>query len=94
MCIRDSPQVPVILPIIAAIIACMLFGMFNGFFVAKYDMHPFIATLAVQFMIYGACSLYFEDVYKRQVYTIRDTWRPNVLKVNVGAVSLVSRLSP
>ena len=56
----DLPQVPVILPIIAAIIACMLFGMVNGFLVAKYDMHPFIATLAVQVMIYGACSLYFD----------------------------------
>ncbi len=56
----DLPQLPVVLPIIAAIVACMLFGVVNGFLVAKYDMHPFIATLAVQVMIYGACSLYFD----------------------------------
>ena len=56
----DLPQLPVFLPIIVAIIACMLFGALNGFLVAKYDMHPFIATLAVQVMIYGACSLYFD----------------------------------
>ena len=56
----DLPQLPVFLPIIVAIIACMLFGTLNGFLVAKYDMHPFIATLAVQVMIYGACSLYFD----------------------------------
>ena len=56
----DLPQLPIILPIIAAIVACMLFGTLNGFLVAKYDMHPFIATLAVQVMIYGACSLYFD----------------------------------
>ena len=56
----DLPQLPVFLPIIAAILACMLFGALNGFLVAKYDMHPFIATLATQVMIYGACSLYFD----------------------------------
>jgi len=56
----DLPQVEVWMPILAAIGACMIFGALNGFLVAKYDMHPFIATLAVQVMIYGACSLYFD----------------------------------
>ena len=56
----DLPQVAVWMPIIIAIIACMVFGALNGFLVAKYDMHPFIATLAVQVIIYGACSLYFD----------------------------------
>ncbi|WP_050696997.1 galactose/methyl galactoside ABC transporter permease MglC [Anaeromassilibacillus senegalensis] len=56
----DLPELWVGIPIVAAIIACMLFGTLNGFLVAKYDMHPFIATLAVQVMIYGACSLYFD----------------------------------
>ena len=56
----DMPLVPIILPILLAIGACMLFGCLNGFLVAKYDMHPFIATLAVQVIIYGACSLYFD----------------------------------
>ncbi len=56
----DLPLVPIILPILLAIAACMLFGCLNGFLVAKYDMHPFIATLAVQVIIYGACSLYFD----------------------------------
>ncbi len=56
----DLPQVQIWLPIIIAIAACMIFGALNGFLVAKYDMHPFIATLAVQVIIYGACSLYFD----------------------------------
>ncbi len=56
----DLPQVQVWLPIVIAIVACMIFGALNGFLVAKYDMHPFIATLAVQVIIYGACSLYFD----------------------------------
>ncbi len=54
------PQVPVILPIIIAILVCGMFGVLNGFLVAKYNMHPFIATLATQVMIYGVASLYFD----------------------------------
>ena len=56
----DLPQVQLWMPIVIAIVACMVFGALNGFLVAKYDMHPFIATLAVQVIIYGACSLYFD----------------------------------
>ena len=56
----DLPQVSLWIPIVAAIVACMLFGALNGFLVAKYEMHPFIATLATQVIIYGVCSLYFD----------------------------------
>lgn len=56
----DLPQVSIILPIVLAVLACMVFGALNGFLVAKYDMHPFIATLAVMVIVYGACSLYFD----------------------------------
>lgn len=53
-------QISLFIPIVLAIIACMVFGLLNGFLVARFGMHPFIATLAVQVMIYGACSLYFD----------------------------------
>ncbi|WP_407928374.1 galactose/methyl galactoside ABC transporter permease MglC [Caproiciproducens faecalis] len=56
----NLPQLPVIVAIVAAVIACLLFGVLNGYLVARFDMHPFIATLAVQVIIYGACSLYFD----------------------------------
>lgn len=56
----DMPQLAVIIPIVIAVIACMVFGVLNGFLVAKYDMHPFIATLATQVIVYGVCSLYFD----------------------------------
>ena len=55
----NLPQIPIIVPVVIAILACMVFGLLNGFLVAKFDMHPFIATLAVQVIIYGATSLYF-----------------------------------
>lgn len=56
----NLPQIPVVVPILIAVFACLLFGVLNGFLVAKFDMHPFIATLAVQVIVYGACSLYFD----------------------------------
>lgn len=56
----NLPQINVFIPIIIAILACVIFGLLNGFLVARFEMHPFIATLAVQVIIYGACSLYFD----------------------------------
>lgn len=56
----NLPYLPVILPILVAVVCCGLFGILNGFLVAKYNMHPFIATLATQVIIYGVCSLYFD----------------------------------
>ena len=56
----NMPELAIIIPILIAIAACMVFGVLNGFLVAKYDMHPFIATLASQVMVYGVCSLYFD----------------------------------
>lgn len=55
----DLPQMVLIVPLIAAVLVCVLFGALNGFLVAKFDMNPFIATLAVQMIIYGINSLYF-----------------------------------
>lgn len=56
----NMPQLAVIIPILLAIVACAIFGVLNGFLVAKYDMHPFIATLASQVIVYGVTSLYFD----------------------------------
>ncbi len=56
----ELPHMALIIPIIAAVIACAIFGTLNGFLVAKYNMHPFIATLAVQVIVYGVNSLYFD----------------------------------
>lgn len=55
----DLPQISVVFPILLALVACIVFGLLNGFLVAQFGMHPFIATLAVQVMIYGSNSLYF-----------------------------------
>jgi len=49
-----------LIPIAIAVLACLIFGLLNGVLVARFKLHPFIATLAVQVMIYGICSLYFD----------------------------------
>lgn len=36
-----------------------LIGMVNGFFVAKFSLHPFIVTLATQLITYGLILIFF-----------------------------------
>ncbi len=35
-------------------------GMANGFFVAKFSLHPFIVTLAMQLITYGVILMFFQ----------------------------------
>jgi len=49
----------ILFPILIAIGVCVTFGVVNGWLSAQFKMHPFVATLAVQVMVYGACSMYF-----------------------------------
>ena len=48
--------IPVVLLIVVALGA--LIGAFNGFFVGKFKLHPFIVTLATQLIIYTALLVY------------------------------------
>ncbi|NLM38061.1 MAG: galactose/methyl galactoside ABC transporter permease MglC [Firmicutes bacterium] len=56
----DLPQLPLILPILIAVAICLLAGLINGFIVARFGVPPFIATLGMQVIIYGANSIYFD----------------------------------
>lgn len=53
-------ELPVIVPLLVAIIICALFGLFNGFAVAKLRIPAFIVTLGTQTIIWGANLLYFD----------------------------------
>lgn len=55
----NLPQLPVILPFLLAVSIALLFGLLNGFIVAKLNVPPFIATLATMVIVYGANSIYF-----------------------------------
>lgn len=56
----DIPVVPgIILSILAVMLVGGLIGLVNGFFVAKFKLHPFIVTLATQLITYGFILILF-----------------------------------
>ncbi len=56
----DLPPLPIPLVILAVIAVGALIGLINGFFVAKFKLHPFIVTLSTQLIIFGAILLYLQ----------------------------------
>ena len=49
---------PVLLVLLLAMVIGAAIGAFNGFFVAKFKLHPFIVTLGTQLIIYTFLLLY------------------------------------
>ena len=47
------PEMPIPLVILLVILVGGIVGLVNGFFVAKFSLHPFIVTLATQLIVYG-----------------------------------------
>lgn len=56
----DMGEWPVIAVFLLALLVGGLIGLFNGFFVAKFSLHPFIVTLATQMMLYGGVLIYMQ----------------------------------
>ena len=50
--------IPLVLLIVMAVGAVI--GLLNGFFVARFKLHPFIVTLSTQLVIFGATLLYLQ----------------------------------
>ncbi|MBR2431688.1 MAG: beta-methylgalactoside transporter, partial [Clostridia bacterium] len=50
--------IPLVLGIVIAVGA--IIGMVNGFFVAKFKLHPFIVTLSTQLAVFGLILLYLQ----------------------------------
>lgn len=51
---------PIPVVILIAVIIGGLIGAFNGFFVAKFKLHPFIVTLGTQLIVYTLLLLYVQ----------------------------------
>lgn len=51
---------PVPVVILIVVVMCGLLGAFNGFFVAKFKLHPFIVTLGTQLIVYTMLLLYVQ----------------------------------
>ena len=54
----DLPVMPIWLVILIVIAVGAVVGWVNGFFVAKFSLHPFIVTLATQLIVYGLLLMY------------------------------------
>ena len=55
----DMQPLPLFVPILIAIAVCVLFSAINGFVVAKFKIHPFLATMGMMITLYGILSIYF-----------------------------------
>jgi len=56
----NLPQLPIIIPILLVMLVTAFFSLINGFVVAKFKVDPFIATLGMMIIVYGANSTYFD----------------------------------
>ncbi len=54
----NLPVLPIPLVIVIVIIVGGIVGWVNGFFVARFSLHPFIVTLATQLIVYGVLLMY------------------------------------
>lgn len=58
----DMPELPLIVPLLLAMIICLCFSWLHAFLVSTLKIAPFIASLGMQMLVYGAMSLYFDNV--------------------------------
>ncbi|MDO5412518.1 MAG: beta-methylgalactoside transporter [bacterium] len=49
----------ILLVVLMVLVVGAIIGLINGFFVAKFSLHPFIVTLATQLITYGLILLFF-----------------------------------
>ena len=52
--------IPIPLVLLAVMAVGALIGLVNGFFVAKFKLHPFIVTLSTQLILFGAVLLFLQ----------------------------------
>lgn len=55
----DLAPLPLFVPLLAAAVVCAFFSGINGWVVAKFKIHPFLATLGMMITLYGILSIYF-----------------------------------
>ena len=55
----DMAQLPLFVPLLVAIVVCVIFSAINGWVVATFKIHPFLATMGMMITLYGILSIYF-----------------------------------
>ncbi len=78
----DAP--PILLVVLLVMAVGCIVGMVNGFFVAKFSLHPFIVTLATQLMLYGLILMYMNlgNNFGAPIAGLTETYK-NVVKGTV-----------
>lgn len=56
----NMAAMPILIVLLLAMAVGGLVGVFNGFCVAKFRLHPFIVTLATQLILYGVVLMYVQ----------------------------------
>jgi methyl-galactoside transport system permease protein len=73
-----------LIPLFASIAVAVVFGMVNGFGVAKLHLHAFIVTLGTQLIAYGVNCLYIESQPSGTAQAL-STFDPKFLNIAAGA---------
>lgn len=55
---KDLPVMPLVVVILVVLVVGAVVGFVNGFFVAKFKLHPFIVTLSTQLIVFGTILIY------------------------------------
>lgn len=73
----DLPDMNILVVLLITVAICGLFGLLNGIVISQFKVPPFIATLGVQMIVYGACLVYTGAVplggYRREYTSISTT---------------------
>lgn len=72
----NLPDMNVLVVLLVTVAICSVFGLINGLVISQLKVPPFIATLGVQMIVYGACLVYTGSIplggYRRE-YTSLST---------------------
>lgn len=56
----ELQELPIFVPFLVVMVICGIAGMISGITVAVFRVPPFVATLAMQLILYGTASIYFD----------------------------------
>jgi methyl-galactoside transport system permease protein len=84
----NLPELPIIVPVIIVIVLCAILGTMTGMAISLLKVPPIIATLAMQLILYGASSIYFD----RPPYGAQPIGgiSPKIISIGTGNIKLGS----
>jgi methyl-galactoside transport system permease protein len=93
----DEVSLPV--AILVVVVVGMVIGSINGFVVSKFNLHPFIVTMGMMTVVYGANSLYYDKVGSSPISSFSDKYTKfaqgsfdiggfNIGSLNIGTINI------